>query len=140
MLHVRRGYSADMTGLRWCSLGVALLLLTACGAPPTAAEETASRFTSAVDSSHWSQACRLLTPRTRSELEQSAGSACPKALADEQLPRAGAIRGASRFGTMAQVRFRGDTLFVARFGAGWRVTAAGCRQVPGQPYDCSLEG
>jgi hypothetical protein len=138
----RGGYSAVVSAFRWPGTVAvtALALLTGCGAPPTAAEDAASRFTSAVDRADWSQACRLLTPRTRSELEQSAGGACVETLADEQLPRAGAMRGSSRFGTMAQVRFHGDTLFVARFGAAWRVTAAGCKKVSGHPYDCTLEG
>ena len=130
-----------MTGLRSCgAVAVALMLLTGCGASPSPAKETATRFTAAVAQARWRQACGLLTPRTRYELEQSAGSKCPKALSDEDLPRAGDVRGSSRFGTMAQVRFRGDTVFVARFGKVWRVSAAGCRKVPDHPYDCTLEG
>jgi hypothetical protein len=122
------------------ALALVLALVTGCGASPSAAEQAAARFTTAVAHGHWSQACSVLSPRTRAELEQSAGSDCPRALADEHLPRAGAIGGSSRFGTTAQVRFRRDTLFMARFGAAWRVSAAGCKRVPGHPYDCTLEG
>jgi hypothetical protein len=46
----------------------------------------------------------------------------------------------STFGTMAQVRFSGDVMFVSEFGNGWKVMAAGCSPVPGHPYDCTLQG
>ena len=46
-------------------------------------------------------------------------------------------------GHSAQVRYSGDTVFLARFDDGWRVTAAGCRRVstdPAVPYDCAVDG
>jgi hypothetical protein len=138
---VAYGYEADMTRSGWCCvLVVSFACLTGCAASASPAETVATRFTVAVSGSQWSRACHLLTPRTRSELEKSAGSTCSKALAEEKLPHAGAVRSSARFGTMAQVRFRGDTVFVARFGEAWRVSAAGCRRVSGHPYDCTLEG
>ena len=33
-----------------------------------------------------------------------------------------------------------DTVFLARFGALWKVTAAGCKLRPGVPYDCAVKG
>jgi hypothetical protein len=46
------------------------------------------------------------------------------------------------FGHDAIVRFSGDTVFLARFPEGWRVTAAGCQPGPSdqKPYDCTVSG
>ncbi len=119
--------------------------LTSCGSPETPdATRVARRFADAVGSgasgSGAAAACRYLAPATRSELEQSAGKPCPAALVEEDLPRTGAVLGATAYGTMAQVRLSGDTMFLARFRGGWRVMAAGCTPKPGHPYDCTLRG
>jgi hypothetical protein len=87
-----------------------------------------------------SQACSLLAPATRAQLEQAAGTPCPAALAEEDLAVADGYEGIARFGTMAQVKFLGDTVFVTKFAQGWKVLAAGCAPVPGAPYDCRLQG
>ena len=44
------------------------------------------------------------------------------------------------FGTTAQVRYEGETLFLARFDDTWRVVAAGCTAQRPKPYDCLLQG
>ena len=98
------------------------------------------RFVAAVESSDWSTACTLLAPSTKADLEQSAGRPCAAALEQEGLPDTGAVGGFQAFGTMAQVRYASDTLFLAEFKDGWRVLAAGCTRVVGHPYDCRLEG
>jgi hypothetical protein len=41
-------------------------------------------------------------------------------------------------GRQAQVRLGGDTVFLARSGDGWVVTAAGCDPRPDRPYDCEV--
>jgi hypothetical protein len=58
-------------------------------------------------------------------------------MAEEGLPAADALEGTAVFGTMAQVRFEGDTLFVSRFPRGWRVMAAGCTPVLDSPTTAS---
>jgi hypothetical protein len=117
-----------------------VLLLSGCGASATPSETVASRFTGAVAASDWDTGCSLLAPGTKAELEESAGTACPEALSEADLPDAGRVRESSAFGTMAQVRYDRDTVFVAEFRSGWKVMAAGCTPVPGHPYDCELKG
>ena len=113
----------------------------ACSSPETPdATQVARRFARAVDGSAASAACGYLAPATKSKLEQSAKKRCPDAILEQHLPRTGAVRSATAFGTMAQVRLRGDTLFLARFQGGWKVMAAGCSPKAGHPYDCTLEG
>jgi hypothetical protein len=98
------------------------------------------RFYRAVGRSDWNGACALLAPETKGELEQSAGKPCPAALADEALPDPGPARRSVEYGTMTQVRYQEDTVFLARFQSGWKVMAAGCSPVLGHPYDCRLQG
>jgi hypothetical protein len=125
-----------------CLVVAALLVLTAgCGTTPGAGPQaTAVRFTDAVSDDDLPRACLLLAPETRAQLESSAGKPCAAALGEEDLPAADAARSTEVFGTMAQVRFAGDTVFVTKFAPGWRVLAAGCSPVPGAPYDCLLQG
>jgi hypothetical protein len=102
--------------------------------------DVASAFQRAVEAADGAAGCDLLAPGTKSELEQSAGKPCRDALPGESLPAAGAVRDVATFGTMAQVRFAEDTLFLAEFRDGWKVVAAGCSPVRGHPYDCVLQG
>jgi hypothetical protein len=129
----------------WTLVGVAAVAsMTGCGqasdrdgADPGTVAKGFSRALAAGDGA---QACSLLAPQTRSQLEQSAGTGCAAAIAEEDLPDPGAVRRVSVFGTMAQVRFTEDVWFLAEFRTGWRVLASGCAPVPDQPYDCQLEG
>lgn len=111
-----------------------------CSSPQSAAEDVSTRFTDAVAESSWSTACGLLAPQTRSELEQSSGQPCSAALQAEELSDAGPVESFTAFGTMAQVRYAQDTVFVGEFEDGWKVVAAGCARVAGHPYDCQLQG
>jgi hypothetical protein len=117
-----------------------LVLTTGCGSEQPAATSVATKFAQALDDSDSTAACGYLAPETKSDLESSAGKPCPDALTEEDLPSAGPVTDARTFGTMAQVRFAADTLFLARFKSGWKVMAAGCSPQPGQPYDCELQG
>jgi hypothetical protein len=124
---------------RWPA-AVLLVPLAGCGSLQAPAESVADRFGAALAASDWSAGCALLAPRTRSLLEQSAGTACPAALAGENLPDAGPAEAFDGFGTMARVRYQRDTVFLTEFRSGWKVMAAGCTPVPGRPYACRLEG
>jgi hypothetical protein len=119
---------------------VAGVLLVGCAAPPAPAAAVGDRFYRAVGGSDWNAACALLAPETRADLEQSAGSPCPAALRDEELPDPGPVVRSVEFGTMTQVRYRQDTVFLARFQSGWKVMAVACSPGPGHPYDCRLQG
>lgn len=83
--------------------------------------------------------CTLLAPATLAAVEHHALMPCTEAV---RLlgTSAGEVVGASVFGDAAQVRLSGDTLFLTRTGAGWRVSAAGCQRNGDAPYICRLEG
>jgi hypothetical protein len=116
-------------------------MVSGCGQPASVGpRQAAVRFADASASGDGEKACAALAPATSSEIEQSEGEPCPKAVIAENLPRAGAVRQVQVFGTMAQVRLQRDTMFVSRFPIGWRVVAAGCKPAPGHPYDCQVQG
>jgi hypothetical protein len=118
--------------------------LTGCGAPQTSAVQgVADSFVAAVSASDGAAACRLLAPRTKSELEQTAGEPCAKALLAEDVPRRRANQPAGAvevYGTAAWVRTSSDTIFLARFQGGWKVSAAGCSPTTARMYDCVVKG
>ncbi|WP_377644888.1 hypothetical protein [Oryzobacter terrae] len=129
-----------------CATGVlvGLGMLTGCAATTTSrdAADAASDFVTAL-SRDPSAACALLAPGTRQALEDDAGTDCSTALSDSGLPEAGRRQAATLAGHAAQVRFAGDTVFLALFDDGWKVVAAGCERNsddPAVPYDCAVEG
>ena len=106
-----------------------------------AAGDTATAFL-AVTTSAPQDAYDLLAPATL-EVLRSDGEDCSDALAD--VAPAGGLVGAEPrvqvYGRDAIVRWGTETVFLARFEDGWRVTAAGCRpRGEDLPYDCSVEG
>lgn len=119
------------------------LTLTGCGADVerAGAARAADAFTRAgVDDTR--AACDRLAPRTLEAVEED-GASCPQALAEADLPEAGERREVTVAGHSAQVRYAADTVFLALFDDGWRVTAAGCRRGspdPAVPYDCAVDG
>ena len=121
---------------------VAIAALSACSGQGTAETEAAgsaaSRFSSTAGSDPAS-ACTLLAPQTASELEKSSGD-CAKGLTDADLPAGGRVQEVEVYGLDAIVRLSSDTVFLARFKDGWRVTAAGCKPQGEGPYDCDIKG
>jgi hypothetical protein len=103
------------------------------------AAAAADEFVAAVRDGDPDKACALLAPATVEELEQSTGGACADAVLEEAAV-AGERVGESTFGTMSQVRYADDVLFLSRFDGGWRVVAAGCRLRQDGPYSCGIEG
>lgn len=123
--------------------GGALLALALCGcgsAGNAQAAEVARSFYGAVATNDGAAACDLLAPQTLHKLEQSAQAPCRTAILDEDIPDAGEVRMLERFGRQAQLRFGGDTAFLAEFGDGWRIVAVSCRPRGELPYDCAVEG
>ena len=105
----------------------------------TDAARAATSFTASVDAQP-EAACALLAPQTRQELENSSGP-CAQGIKDANLPSAGRVISVDVYGQDAMVRLEHDTLFLARFGSGWRVTAAGCTpQEQDRPFSCELKG
>ena len=132
---------------RWlgalAAVGVTAVMLTGCGAAPSPVPDVIARqFTQAVANENGAGACGLLAPATRAALEQSAGTPCVSAIVEENLPYAGALETSATFGTMTQVSFSSDVVFLAEFPRGWRVMAAGCAPgtTPETPYQCQLSG
>ncbi|TQM57920.1 hypothetical protein [Humibacillus xanthopallidus] len=103
-----------------------------------AAGAAAVRFSS-VTQTDAATACHLLAPQTASELEKGSGS-CGRGLTAADPPAGGALRAVEVYGLDAIVRLDGDTVFLARFEKGWRVTAAGCTPQPNGPYECDIKG
>ncbi|WP_405940764.1 hypothetical protein [Streptomyces sp. NBC_00207] len=126
-----------------CAGGVAALP-SGCGASAArvdGARAAGERFERALASGDHGAACRLLAPETRGQLEgqleQDQKKACGEAMAEEELPQAGAVRTTEVYGRQPWLRLDGDTLFLSQFGGGWKVVAAGCTpQGERQPYQC----
>lgn len=116
--------------------------LTACGSSSdTDVANVADDFYAALADRDGGAACEALAPSTRSELEQSAGKPCEDAIVEEKLSEAQDPATVEVFDTAAEVRYDGETAFLARFDDGWKVTAAGCTPKPEpHPYDCTISG
>lgn len=117
------------------------LVLTGCGsAQDEVVRESATAFLDAVSAQDWARACDLLAPETRGEVESAAGSPCTSALAEEDFPAPGALERVDVYGTTAEVRYQGETVFLTEFADGWHLLAAGCTAQPPKPYDCAVHG
>ena len=123
-------------------LAVALVPAVAgCAGQGSVEEGSASRAALAFlaeAGSRPSDACGLLAPETLGELEDAEGP-CPRSLPQQHLPEAATVRRVEVYGKDAIVHLDGDTVFLARFDEGWRVTAAGCT-AGGDRYDCAVKG
>lgn len=125
-------------------LVLAITLTAGCAADAQQGQviDAASTFAAAA-TTDTSSACDLLAPGTREKLQDEAGADCATALQQAALSAPGRRISAERAGHSAQVRFTGDTIFLALFDDGWRVVAAGCERDdadPAIPYDCAIEG
>ena len=116
-------------------------LLAGCGSgSPAGPRDAAVAFRAAWLQGDGTAACRLLAPGTAAEVVSSSGRPCPQGILDQDAPAAGPVQATQVWGGSAQVRLRGDTVFLSRFDGGWRVLAAGCVPRAGKPYDCELAG
>ncbi|WP_330348858.1 hypothetical protein [Streptomyces sp. NBC_00582] len=102
--------------------------------------DAAALFEDALAAGAYDHGCAVLAPPTVAELEQSAEAPCAQALGEESLPRGGAVRRTDVYGNQARAVLSGDTLFLSRFGGGWKVVAAGCAPRPPEPYQCQVKG
>lgn len=122
---------------------VALLtgVVTGCGqVHDDAVRRTATAFYAAHAAGDGAAACDALAPRTRNELEKSAGKPCPEAVLEEHVPAVSDPVDVRVFGTQAEVTWSGETTFLARFQGGWKVMAAACTKQDSRPYDCTVSG
>jgi hypothetical protein len=126
---------------RLLPLGALVLAASACGSSQDApAREAAVQFYSAVADRDGAVACGLLAPETLDEVEQSAQRPCPQGLFDEGVRAVQDPAEVRVFGTMAQVRYGSETVFLTRFRDGWKVMAAGCTPAAAERYDCRIQG
>ncbi len=105
----------------------------------SAARAAGDRFQAALRQDDSNGACQLLSEEARGSLGPASGRPCVTALDDFNLP-AGPVRSVEVWGDNALVRLDVGVLFLARFQAGWKVTAAGCAPRAKMPYDCDVEG
>jgi hypothetical protein len=127
----------------YCAVVAAgLIAVSACTGPGAdQAGQVADSF-ARLASDDPGKACDLLAPRTREDIEKAAEKSCVEALPDEDLPDPSPLLSVEVFGHDAIARLGNDTVFLARFPEGWRVTAAGCQRGPNdaKPYDCDISG
>jgi hypothetical protein len=122
----------------------AVLLVVACcvacgDADASGPRAVATAFEDALGSGDGAAACTFLAPGTLMALEQSSGSACADAILGQDLPEAEDAEGSVAYGSMAQVRFANETLFLSEFDGDWRVLAAGCTPADAR-FDCAIQG
>ncbi|MCX5269381.1 hypothetical protein [Streptomyces sp. NBC_00199] len=120
-----------------------VVTVSSCGTPSGPRDRVTAdvaRFEQALAAGQDAYLCAALAPSTREEVEQAAKGRCERAIGGEDLPAAGTVRRVDVFGDQARVVLEDDTLFLARFPDGWKVTAAGCQPRPQQPYQCAIKG
>jgi hypothetical protein len=100
----------------------------------------AAKFYDAYAAGDGAAACAQLAPKTKNELEQSAGKGCQDAVLEEDVPEVDEPTKVHVFGTQAEISWQGETTFLASFEGGWKVMAAACTPQPGKPYDCTIAG
>ncbi|GAA1694013.1 hypothetical protein GCM10009830_47260 [Glycomyces endophyticus] len=102
-----------------------------------AATAAADAFTSALREGDGAAACAALAPETAEDLAASEGESCEEAIGSLDLPDA-AVGEIAVWSDRAQMRTADDVLFLAEFGDGWKVVAAGCRPQGERPYECEV--
>ncbi len=123
------------------AVGAAAVLLGGCarGSDESEIKQVTGRFATAVEQKDGQVACSQLTADTREELESSEGEPCEKAILSLEV-RGSPVSRVRVDVTSASARLaRGGTVFLDDTPAGWRISAAGCKPVPGRPYDCDVE-
>lgn len=115
-------------------LGAAVAMLAGCAATERPdVERVATDFATGSPTVR----CALLAPATLATLERE--GPCIATVGAPAQP-GGQVLQTAVWGDEAQVRLSGDTLFLTRTGAGWKVVAAGCTPNGDLPYVCRLEG
>jgi len=115
----------------------ATLLVTGCSSlEQPEAERVATTFEDQAESPE--ARCDLLAPATLATLEQDQHAPCVEAIGTLPL-EGGEVRSVGIWGSDAQVRLTGDTLFLTQTDSGWRVVAAACMPREDAPYDCEVD-
>ena len=126
----------------------ALLLALALGGCGTAddrqqARNAVIRFYHALEEHRGGAACAELSASTISQLESQSGRRCARAVTDLHL-QGGAVSRTQVFITNAKVDVSsGESAYLGREPAGWKLSAVGCKPEDGKsrdrPLDCEIE-
>jgi hypothetical protein len=120
-------------------LGAGALALLTSGCASAERPDVERVATAFEDSSGDPQArCDLLMPDTAKKLEEQLGKSCAEGIGDVPT-QGGDVVDVQVYGGDALVRLGGDTLFLSKAPAGWRVSAAVCTPEAEGPYDCEVE-
>lgn len=127
-----------------CAAAVCLsaVFASSCSGPGADQAGQVAKSFAELATSNPDQACDLLSGHTREQLEKQSKMSCADALKDQDMPDPSDVRSVDVYGHDARVVLGNDTMFLALFPEGWRVTAASCRVGPGPdaPYDCDVSG
>jgi hypothetical protein len=114
------------------------MLLAGCAHPGGGEVRAATTaFFAAVEANDGHKACADLAPQAAEALG-TADSTCADEIVKLDL-KGGSYLSAQVWGDRAEVKMSQDTVFLARFSNGWKVTGAGCEAQPQGPYDCDVE-
>lgn len=107
------------------------------------ARATVERFYTAVRHHDGAAACRELSSDTAQQLAQSEGKPCAQAVTGLSF-RGGRVTHVHVWITSAQVELvRGESEFLGKEGAGWKISALACQPKKGKPtddpMDCQVE-
>jgi hypothetical protein len=123
-----------MKAIRTCIVGAAIAMLAGCAA---AERPDVERVATDFSTGDPTVRCALLAPAALAALEREGPCA---ATVGASAPTADEVLQTAVWGDEAQVRLAGDTLFLTRTAAGWKVVAAGCTPNGDLPYECRVEG
>jgi hypothetical protein len=123
---------------------IVVLALAGCGTGERAddAAAVAERFHASLESGDGQAACDELSEEAASKLEQQEKRPCEEAILELELPKGGtvAVRRVEMRSAYAGLA-EGSADFLDEGPQGWKISAAGCREVtPEHPYECELEG
>jgi hypothetical protein len=123
-----------MNVIRAFMMGATFAMLAGCAAAERPdVEQVATHFATADPTAR----CALLASATVAALEREGPCV---ATVGTSAPSGWQVLRTEVWGDEAQVRLSGDTLFLTRTRAGWKVVAAGCTSNGDLPYVCRMEG
>jgi hypothetical protein len=122
-------------------LVLALLGVPGCGREGSerAARHSAERFYEAFEAGDGDGACAQLTEEAQSALERNKQKPCQQAVLDLELSPAKPTSVQVAVTSAVVDTEEGDTAFLDQTSSGWKISAIGCEEVVGQPYECELE-
>jgi hypothetical protein len=123
------------------ALVLALLGAPGCGTEgrESAARHAAERFYAAFEAEDGDGACTQLTEEAQSALERNEQRPCEEAVLDLELSPARPSSVQVAVTSAIVDTEEGDTAFLDQTSSGWKLSAVGCEEVVGQPYECELE-